>query len=261
MLPSDQTSGHAKALESLRAFLTFSEMDPKAQFSCSKTAVMYKKNSMIFREGDQPFGFFGVCGGMLKLYKTGLHGSQQTLSIVPTGGLVGTRALLADEPYSATAAAVEPSRVLFFSREVFYALLKEHGEMLLPLTIRLSKELGREREAWLSFSDLPAETRLARCLLDLQQSFSRFRRSPGIESIRFPRYEMASLIGVSPETVSRLLAELKSKGALLLRGRRIIFHDTALLRSIAELGRDQSGPSRLLPPQPAARFAPAQSPA
>lgn len=237
MRPTEQAPGPAKALESLKSFLNFSDMDPKSQLACAKNAVLYKKNSIIFREGDQPFGFFGVCGGLLKLSKTGIHGSQQTLSIVPAGGLVGTRALLAEEAYSATAVAVEPSRVLFFSRQVFYTLLKEHGEILLPLTIRLSRELGREREAWLSFSDLPAETRLARCLIDLQASFSRFRRMPGVESIRFPRYEMASLIGVSPETVSRLLADMKARGALVLRGRRILFHDMALLKSIAELDK------------------------
>ncbi len=234
-MPSACSEVDQGALESLRTFLAFSNLDSKARRGCDRGATLYRKNAVIFQEGHTPFGFFGVCGGLLKLCKAGPRGKLHTVALVPAGGLVGFPSLLAEEPYSVTAVAMTPSRILFFSRHAFLQA-REEEEILMHFAVRLSREIGREREARLSSVDQPAQTRLARCLLGLQDTFSIERSGLKLDSIRIPRGEIADMISVCPETVSRLLASLKAQGILKFRGTRIVLQDSARLRAIAYLG-------------------------
>jgi CRP-like cAMP-binding protein len=242
------SKGNAMSLESLRAFTWAEHVGAP---SGGKDTTLYKKNSVLFREGDLPSGVFGICSGLVTLSKLGPHGHAQTHSVLAAGDLAGYRAVFSGQPYSASAIVIERARVEFFPAPFVQDQVMQHPDILMALMRKVCRELGSEREKWLSRNDHNAETRLARCLLGLRDSFSRSRRGAEVASIQFPRPELAAIIGVNSDRVSRLLARLRERGAIQLRGRRILYHDMAQLNRAAELNGTPA-------PQPAQ--APAPSP-
>jgi len=49
------------------------------QLNYDKTCSLYKKGSIIYREGSRLTGFFCVTRGILKIFKTGIDGKEQII--------------------------------------------------------------------------------------------------------------------------------------------------------------------------------------
>src|SRR3989338_9543222 len=88
-------------------------LDDKGLDECDqhKTTNTYKKGQVVFYEGNQAYGLYCVFSGRMKLYKTGVDGKQQIMRIAGPGDLLGYRSLFADEPYHATAEALEDATI------------------------------------------------------------------------------------------------------------------------------------------------------
>ena len=72
-----------------------------------RTANTYRKHSIIFYEGNPSMGLFGIWSGKVKIFNHGVDGHLQISRLGKPGDLLGYRAMLAGEPYSATAEVIE----------------------------------------------------------------------------------------------------------------------------------------------------------
>ncbi|MCF0213775.1 MAG: cyclic nucleotide-binding domain-containing protein, partial [Muribaculaceae bacterium] len=69
----------------------------------------FKKNQVIYGEGDEPEFLWCLLKGKVKKYKDGVGGRQQILRLIRPVQYFGYRAYFAGEPYVSTSAAIEPS--------------------------------------------------------------------------------------------------------------------------------------------------------
>ncbi|MDD4424877.1 MAG: cyclic nucleotide-binding domain-containing protein, partial [Mariniphaga sp.] len=60
----------------LSGFQLFKKLDPEEfnRLKQKKTCSLYKKGSIIYREGSRLTGFFCVTRGIIKIFKTGIDG-------------------------------------------------------------------------------------------------------------------------------------------------------------------------------------------
>ena len=72
-----------------------------------KVCNTYKKGQTLFNEGSYPFGVYCINDGKVKLAHLGDDGKEQIIRLLKGGDVVGYRALLSGERYSATAVALE----------------------------------------------------------------------------------------------------------------------------------------------------------
>lgn len=102
----------------------------------------YQEGETLFEEGDIGRALFIVETGSVELAKRGRDGKPQQLAIAGPGDFFGEMALLEEMPRSATARALEESRVFLLYKAKLDALLLSRPEAGVPILRRLAQLLS-----------------------------------------------------------------------------------------------------------------------
>ena len=193
-------------------------------------AKRYAAGATIFREGDRGDSLHVVITGSVRITVLSPKGEEATVALLGPGEFVGDLALLDGLPRSANAVAAEPTRTLVITREDFRRWLSDRPKVALSLLEVLSMRVRRTDEvlADLTFLDLPR--RLAKRLASL----ARERRASGQRSVklRVTQAELASMLGVSRETVNKQLNEFERRSWVVLGRGSVTVVDEAALASM-----------------------------
>lgn len=175
----------------------------------------YKKGEVIFREGGIATGIFHIKSGKVKKYKTTANGGEQIIYICSEGELLGYHAVLSEELYPDSTAALTQSEITFIPKEAFLQVLGR-SSMLSHL---LLKALAHEFSLYINnFTNLATKTvreRLAVNLLILEEKFRIPHEPAGPVEIHLSRTDLANIIGTAKETLVRLLKDFKQKKLIL----------------------------------------------
>jgi CRP-like cAMP-binding protein len=172
----------------------------KARVTCH-----FKPGQTIFYAGNDPLGIFTIQSGLVKLEVTSASGSAHTVRLVGPGGALGYRSLFSNEPYHASAVAVEDCELCFLSKVDVMTIFECHPELAMKLLSHISKDLRVAEEKWLGQMDKGASERIAEALLFLQEHF---------EHQNWTRREIAQWAGTTPETVIRTLSQFEKDGLI-----------------------------------------------
>ena len=192
----------------------------------------FNKGEIIFFDGDEGAGFYLVIEGSVNVYKLSPEGKEQILHIVREGETVGAVPVFSGESFPANARAIAKSRLLFFPRDRFVRLIMEKPSLTMNLLALLSARL-REftiQVENLSLREIPA--RLAVYLLYL----SREQGDGDVIRLGIPKIQLANLLGMGPESLSRALGSLKSRGLVEEKGGAIRLLNRCALEKLAEWG-------------------------
>ncbi|MFH1160470.1 MAG: Crp/Fnr family transcriptional regulator [bacterium] len=213
----------------------FSKLTPgDLQFIQSqKTVQHYKKGTKIFLEGSKPQGIFCVKQGWLKIFKNGSDGREHITRLAFPGEFVGLKALLTGTPYSVSAQTLDDSILCFINKNEFLELPLKYAEFTSALISCLSQQLVEAEAKMILLAHKPVRERLAETLLYLYQSHQNRTFSSEEVFLNLSRQDLANIIGTAPETVIRLLGELKENRIISLKGRKIFVHHPERLQKIA----------------------------
>lgn len=199
----------------------------------NKLEQVYKKGEIIFREGAYPTGIFYITEGKAKKYKVDQDGKEQIIYVANTGELIGYHAILDEDRYPDSAAALEESRVAFIPKEDFLITLQRSEVLSRRLLKTLSHEFTVLANSLTLFSQKSVRERLALQLIVLREKY-KVNFQPGMPvAINMGRDDLASLVGTARENVVRILSEFKEASILETKGRKIIVHDVNKLIAIA----------------------------
>ncbi|MBZ4192492.1 Crp/Fnr family transcriptional regulator [Niabella beijingensis] len=216
--------------DSILSGLSMEDLEP---LMTHRLEQVYKKGEVIFREGGFPQGIFYIMEGMVKKYKVNDSGREQLFYVANTGELIGYHAVLSEDRYPDSAAALENSRIAFIPKEDFLETLQRSP----VLNSRLLKTLSREFAVLINGLSLIAQRsvkeRLALQLIVLREKY-KVDFKPGMPvSINMSREDLANLVGTATENAIRILTEFKEDGILETKGRKIIILDINRLIKIA----------------------------
>jgi CRP-like cAMP-binding protein len=177
----------------------------------------FAKGDNIFTEEEESVGFYIVIKGKVKVYKLSFEGKEQILHIVGGKELLGAVSAFAGSPYPAYADAIEKTQAFFFPRKEFLSLIKEEPSVVMNIMANLSMRLQHFTKMIenLSLKEVPG--RLGAYLLYLCKSTG----CSDTMEMDISKGQLASLLGTSPETLSRILKKLSDKGILEVKGRNI----------------------------------------
>lgn len=176
----------------------------------------YTKGEFIFREGELSETLVIVHTGTIKVSKVSDEGKEQIIRILFPGDFFGQYSLLENKRHYADAEVLEETTVCLLHKEEFKLILERNPTMAMNFMMALS-ELLQKADEWIgTISLLEVERRLAKALLLF------FERDNDDEFFQLPvpKKDFASLIGATPETLSRKLVYLQSNQILELDGRR-----------------------------------------
>lgn len=223
--PSCKTCGHRP--EGIFCSIAGAHLDALDNI---KSVHNYRRGEIIFYEGNPSLAVYCVYEGRLKLLKAGRKGSEEAIRLLGPGEILGYRALVADEPYAATAQAVEPSTVCGIPKDGFLNLLKEHRDVAFRLMSKLARELRISEEQMISRTQDSVAQRTAAFLLNIFSSALGDLKDGSAMTIPLTRIEIAQIIGTSPETLSRTLKELREKGIIETKRTEFRILNTRMLK-------------------------------
>jgi len=162
--------------------------------------------------GDRNHHCATVVEGMLKVTASTSDGREQIVGLLFPGDFVGE--LFADDA-TLTVSALCETDLCTYPRAAFERTLEDHPRMERVLLRRTLLALGDARGRMLALGRRNARERIAGFLLDLVERTGRPAASGGTRiAIPISRGEMADYLGLTIETVSRQLSQLKAAGIL-----------------------------------------------
>jgi CRP/FNR family cyclic AMP-dependent transcriptional regulator len=183
---------------------------------------------VLFLKGDSSDGLYAIRRGQIRIGTTDDVGQQMTMNFLGGGDVFGEIALLDGRSRTADAVAMEDTDMFFLPRHDFLKLLGCEPSIAVQVIELLCARLRDVIERMEEKVFLPAETRLARRILMLATDY-------GAE-VRASQEELASLTGVTRETVNRQLQCWKRVGILSLGRGRLLIHDIDDFRRLAKIG-------------------------
>jgi CRP/FNR family transcriptional regulator, cyclic AMP receptor protein len=215
-----------------RCFLCDLSGDPLRDFDAMSLTGFYPRGAKLFVEGQRPKGVFILCGGRAKLSISSSNG-RSLMRVAEQGEILGLSATLSGSPYENSAEMLESGQVNFIRRDHFLHFVNNWPEASLRVARHLSHAYMdvHEQMRALVLSDSAAE-KMARLLLSwLKKTGIHTERGVHLK-ISLTQGEIAQMIGVSRETVTRLLGELRDKGIIQLKGSNLLIKNKAALEEM-----------------------------
>lgn len=201
-----------------------------------KENLFRRKNEILFREGQRPQGVYCIREGAIKIFREGIDGREMITRFVFPGEFVGLKAIISGSPYAASALAIEDTSLCFISKNDFYQIMVKYPDFTRVLAVLLTKMLEQAEERMISLAQKPVKERLAETLLFLDRSFHPSTHNGSRNYLNLSRYDLANIIGTTPETVIRLLSDFREHQYISVKGRKIFILNPWELQRIMKYG-------------------------
>lgn len=217
-------------LQKFRRFALLAELDERELQAIAAIAKprRYDRDEVVMHAEESGDVFCLIREGKVKITMISPEGKEIILSTLGPGDFFGEMALLEDEPRSATVVALEPLELVTIWRSDFLHMLQQNFSIARKVLAELSKRLRSASMRIESLATMDVYGRLARFLLDLASREGKELDSGYIAVTRPTHQAIASTIGTSRETVSRLIAELMEQKLLLSEGKTIYLRKSAI---------------------------------
>lgn len=215
------TDGHqSSVLAAMRSSPFFASMDEATLQAMRPAArrVAQPRNTVVFHEGEPCRGFYVVYTGAVKLYKESADAKEHVLHIAMPGDCFGEAALFLGTGYPASAAAVQDSDLILLRRNEILQLLKESPDVSFRLMASMATWAHRLVG---SIEALTLKDAGARFAGHIMSKLPPGAADGSVVNIGMPKQVLASHLGMTGETLSRLLARFEADGLLSTEGRRV----------------------------------------
>ena len=183
-------------------------------------------------EGDEAVLVANVIDGVLKLASHSADGGEQILGLAYPSDFLG-RPFGETAPYGVE--ALTEAQICVFERKDFDRFARDHPRLEHKLLERTLTELDRSRRWMMLLGRMNAGQKVASFLLELSDRLGK-AGAGGETFVTLPlsRQQMADVLGLTIETVSRQLSRLRSAGLIDTPSRReIVLRDRRELEELA----------------------------
>lgn len=185
-------------------------------------------DSHLFQEGERPEFLHVLLDGIVELYSQ--HGNHSFgFSLLRPHSVFILAAVLLDAPYLNSAATLENSEVLMIPVSAFRSAIATDPALARTVEAETALAYRRVMKECKSQRFRPAGERLANWLLRNMKP----NGLGGVVHLPFNKRKLASHIGTTPETLSRLLGELTVYGVRSSSSAEIMIDDPVTLAGFA----------------------------
>lgn len=158
------------------------------------------KDNIVFYEGDEPKYLYLLVKGVIKLYKTSSNHKEVVLKYFHDNELIGEVANFEGMPYPATAKAYSDVEFLKIDFEKLKEVIFSNPNLAFNIQTSLVKKI-KNLENIISTN----------LVLDSKERVAKYIYSHSEDFFETKNIEIAEILGVSPETLSRILKFFKDR--------------------------------------------------
>lgn len=208
----------------------FSELSREqiASLKLQEIDKSYKKGEVLFSEGGYPKALYVVYKGIVKIHKYGVNGKEQITRLASAGDLIGYRSLLNHEAYTASATAVEETKLFKIPSEAFFNLLKENSDFSMKVIQMLANDLRLSEKQVVDMAQKSVREKIAEALIFLSDKFGVNENTNALNSI-LTRKEIGDIAGVTTESAIRTISDFNKEEIVEIEGKKILIRDVTKL--------------------------------
>ncbi|WP_298578512.1 Crp/Fnr family transcriptional regulator [uncultured Olegusella sp.] len=185
------------------------------------------KGSILVHEGDPINSIIIVRSGRIKTFRTDSNGQEYVLDVLHDGQAIWRGVFMEEQTYHYSVGCLTDVDLYIIRRSHFETLIKNNPKVAIGLIHMIGAELFEAEEKIMMLGIRDPQRRLAEYLL------YRDERCVGPE-IRLKLQDIASSVGLRPETVSRTLSAFERRGMLRRVGQgRLLLLDRSALHDVA----------------------------
>ena len=223
---SPQSGSEVRDLLAAVPVLAHLSRDDLQDLAAAARRRSYTKGQVIFHRDDPGDSLHIIVRGEVRVILPSPEGEEVTLALLGPGDFFGDLCLLDGGPRSATTVAVETTETLVVERSRFTQWLQSRPAAAIAILTAVGRRLRAANELVGEFAFLDVHCRLAKKLLDLAGPAA----EGGAVELRFSQDELASMLGVTRESVNKHLRFFKKRGAVDVYRRRILLRSVDYLR-------------------------------
>ncbi len=197
--------------------------------------VRFGSGASVFERGSVPTGLFFVHSGAVRLMSLCPEGRHKVVEIFEPGGMFGEIGVFTGQRYRTWTQAVGAAVLIHVPRERMLEAVEVDNALSNRMLVAVCARTQRLVDAISSMASGTASVRVASYLLE------QLERAPGTDTsivLPAPKKAIASLLNLTPETLSRVLRNMVKEGVITVGGRRIHVRNRPLLAAMVSSGRD-----------------------
>jgi CRP/FNR family transcriptional regulator len=186
----------------------------------------------LYRMGDPFANLYAVRLGHFKTHQLSADGLEQITGFQMAGELLGMDAISTDQ-HNCNAVALEDSEVCEIPFAQLERLFAEIPILLRHFHRTMSQEITQDQYAILSLGNMRAEQRFAAFLVNLSSRYKARGYSQTCFQLRMSRQDIGNYLGLTIESISRLLFKFKEMEWIAVDKREVRLLDLTALKIVA----------------------------
>jgi len=205
--------------------------DEFSKLVAMSTKITLDKSQMLFTEGDPADRLYSILQGNMMVYKSTFDGRRQITGFLFAGDMLG---LTSEGRYVRSAEAITETSLYCYPTQKLAKLVRRYPGVERRLAEVARHELVEAQEQMLLLGRKTAKEKVATFLLKLaRQSTDRGGDNSEI-SLPMSRQIIADYLGLTGETTSRILVDLKREGLIFYAdAQRVSFTNIEALEATA----------------------------
>lgn len=215
----------------LRQYELFKDLNEEELDALGRGSIpaMVPKREYIFTPDEPSHQIYMLKAGRVRISRLSETGKHFTLVILEPGDIFGESALFDDEPRRNFAEVLDDAQICAIDKREFEKVALKNPSVSLKIAQIVEHRLNEAQEQIENLVFYDVQTRLARLLLKLADIHGE-RVENGVQiGIKLTHEDIASLIGSTRETTSKILNEFRANGWIDVVKRQIILMDQKVL--------------------------------
>ncbi len=180
----------------------------------------YKKDTVIFDQGDQPRFYFELICGEVKICSLSEEGREFIQRIFSAGRCFGEAPLFSEFGYPGSAIALKDVEVWQLPKAGFYQLINDYPKILFEITRQIANRLHYKAMMAQEISHEAPRHRIMRLLNYLKNDIYK-KTEKYTYQVELTRQQIADLTGLRVETAIRAIKKLEKEELIKIDRRKI----------------------------------------
>ena len=193
--------------------------------------VVFEPGEMLFLQGQSSSSLYSLTDGIVKICSHSAGGREQIVGLSSPGNLLLGLQSMSEDRYAYTGVAETAVRACKINHRVLLAHVHDMPDLAMRLIAAINAQLAHSRALMEVMGHKCAAAKVASFILLMTP---RSEHGNCNFAMPFSRMEMASILGLSEETVCRTMASIKRAGAVNAPRGKIEIRDWNQLHAIAE---------------------------
>lgn len=191
------------------------------------TVSEFGRDEPLFETGTPATQVFGILSGWVKLRRQSLYSTSTVLDMCTVGETLAETEVALQGVHTGVAVSADVCRVSILDQDMFHAFLQRMPNFQIGLITSIERHFDKANAEIGILRTLSGQQRLIQFLLKLANG----QRAPIALRLPFEKVLIAEHLGMTPESLSRNFAKLRSQG-VRVQGRSVRIEDPSQLRRL-----------------------------